>query len=76
MDIKDIMEVVVEYRVRYHGTRLVEAREAAGLSQDDLADRLKVTQPYICKIERPHLQCRHFTEDQYKTLKAIGFLGL
>lgn len=63
-----------EYRV--FTDLLRETREAAGITQVELAERLKQTQSYISKVERGDrrldiVQLRHFCRALGTTLPAL-----
>jgi DNA-binding XRE family transcriptional regulator len=51
LGLSDAEMIVIEIHVRL-SREVKRAREAAGLTQKDLAERMKVAQPRIAKIER------------------------
>jgi transcriptional regulator with XRE-family HTH domain len=66
------MTLAAEKKVsfEFNGYQLLRAREAAGLSQQQLADRLPFwSQPYICKIESSILK-HTISEAEFKAINA------
>lgn len=66
--------VTPRYVIRYDPLKLTEARERAGLTQEQLGKRLGVTNIRVAQLEQiGRVHCHEFSEEQFKILNDIGF---